>query len=182
MSSIRQHGLFPGQKGKGSLSTLLNDLICEVDLQNDLTVIPGAQRSLDSARRLALSGWAVSVVIGLCSDTIPAVDQKEQSEGLSTVRKTVLDVIAKALKDTVGQDLSSRYGRLWAIGELIYGLLLAKPSIVPRQQDESSLEIAKAMLEKNFVSLLTAAISDIDLNFPDVRNVLVSLLRALEHL
>jgi E3 ubiquitin-protein ligase HUWE1 len=42
--------------------------------------------------------------------------------------------------------------------------------------------MAKTMIEKNFVSTLTAAAGEVDLNYPNVRSVLGSILRALEHL
>ena len=180
MYSIRQHGLFGLHKGKGSFSTVVNDLICCVQLQKDLALTGSSQRPVESARRLAISGWSISMVVALCSDVTPPSDLKDPPAGLSTIRRTVLDVIAKALKDTAGPDASSRYGRLWALGELVYRLVSAKTSIAPPNQED--LHIAKTMLEKNYVGLLTTAIGEVDLNFPDVRNVLVSLLRALEHL
>lgn len=59
---------------------------------------------------------------------------------------------------------------------------MARPHTSPRQVNNTGLHMAKTMLEKNFVGILTNALGEIDLNYPDVRNVLVTLLRALEHL
>jgi E3 ubiquitin-protein ligase HUWE1 len=38
------------------------------------------------------------------------------------------------------------------------------------------------MLEKNFVATLTAALSEVDLNYPNVRGLVASILRPLENL
>lgn len=172
-----RHGSLYG-KGKG-MSGLLSDLLCCVTL-NDVQNKTGSTE----ARRITLSGWASSLVIALCANVTPTTDAKEISEELVIVRKAVLDGVAKMLKDSssASPDPSARYGRLWVLGELIFRLLTASPTVVPLPHDDSSLYIAKTMLEKNFVSLMTAAVSEIDLNYPDIRNVLVSLLRALEHL
>ncbi|KAK4689594.1 E3 ubiquitin-protein ligase HUWE1, partial [Tremellales sp. Uapishka_1] len=185
MTAIRQHGLFGTSKSRGGLASILTELVCSVNLQQDIASRAGPNVKPASAHRLALSRWASALVVGLCADTTPTPDLKELPEDLVALRKTVLESIAKTIKDTAtsGGDLSSRNGRLWALAELVYRLLLARPAITgPRQQDDSSLHIAKIMLEKNYVSLLTTAIGEVDLNFPNVREVLASLLRALEHL
>jgi len=182
MSSIRQQSSLGSHKGKYGLSIVMNDLICCITLRNDLAVTFGTQRSIDSTRRLAISGWSVTMIVGLCCDVNPIFPRKDLAQELTSIRRMVLDAIAKSFKDTTQSDLSVRYGRLWALGELTYRLLVSKPSVIPAQSDDSSLHMAKLMLEKNFVSLLTTAIGDVDLNYPDIRIVLVSQLRALEHL
>ena len=48
-----------------------------------------------------------------------------------------------------------------------------------QQQDDVSTHLAKIMLEKNFVATLTNALSVVDLNYPNVRN-LVSVLHTCE--
>ena len=48
--------------------------------------------------------------------------------------------------------------------------------------DEVPTHIAKVMLEKNFVATLTNVLSEVDLNYPNIRNVVSSVLRPLEHL
>lgn len=121
------------------------------------------------------------MVIALCSDISATLDIKDLPEDLISVRKQVLDAIAKAIKESASiADLDSRYGRLQALGELTYRLLVARP--VAAKQDESGTHIAKTMIEKNFVGTLTAAAGEVDLNYPDVRGVLGSLLKALEYL
>jgi E3 ubiquitin-protein ligase HUWE1 len=46
-----------------------------------------------------------------------------------------------------------------------------------KQQDEVPTHMAKIMLEKNFVAILTTALSEIDLNYPNVWNLVAAMLR-----
>jgi E3 ubiquitin-protein ligase HUWE1 len=121
------------------------------------------------------------MLVALCSDITTGSDAKVVSEDLTSIRKTVLDAIIKVLKDSSTQDANVRYGKLWAMGELVYRLLTAKSAIAPRH-DDSSLLLAKAMVEKNFVGLITDAMGGVDLNFPNIKVPLMSLLKALDHL
>ncbi|WWC64740.1 uncharacterized protein I303_107351 [Kwoniella dejecticola CBS 10117] len=182
MASLREQGLGTTKTHRG-VASLINDLVCCVLLQPDVTGIPQFERGTRPARRLAVSSWAVSMVLALCSDIAPTATVKDVSEDTAQIRKSVLDAIAKVLRDqaAVG-DPSVRYGNLWAIGELVYRLLMARPIASTRQISDATLHIAKTMLEKNYVGLLTNALGEIDLNYPNVRNVLVSLLKTLEHL
>jgi len=125
------------------------------------------------------------MLVGLSCD--PGGDLKEDAEALTSVRKTILDLIAKSLKDqTANLDPGAKYGRLFALAELVYGLLLVKTSQPPvgsrAKQETASVQVAKIMLEKSFVGLITAATGEVDLNYPGVKVVLTSLLRALDHL
>lgn len=183
VAGLRHGALYGAGKGKVGIAAIISDFICCVTLGDVQEKISGSNGA-DEVRRLSLSSWASSLVVALCAHLTPTTDLKEVPEDLSAVRKAVLDGIAKALKDSTHShlDLNSRYGRLWALGELIFRLLTARPSVIPRPTDDSSLHLAKTMLEKNFVSLMTSAVSEIDLNYPDIRNVLISLLKALEHL
>nr|XP_019010464.1 uncharacterized protein I206_04933 [Kwoniella pini CBS 10737]OCF49245.1 hypothetical protein I206_04933 [Kwoniella pini CBS 10737] len=182
VASVREQGLGTTRLHRG-IASLINDLVCCVALQPDVTGIPQFERGSKPARRLAISSWAVSMILALCSDTTPSATVKAVPEDMANIRKTVLDAIVKVLRDSgSSSDLSVRYGRLWAIGELIYRLLMARPIGPTRQMNDSTLHIAKTMLEKNFVGLLTSALGEIDLNYPNVRNVLVSLLKTLDHL
>jgi E3 ubiquitin-protein ligase HUWE1 len=121
--------------------------------------------------------------VSLCSDITPTADMKDMSEDLISVRKTVLDALVRAIKDCTNlTDLDARYGRLCALAELVFRLLVSRVSVVQHTPDESGTHMAKTMIEKNFVSTLTAAAGEVDLNYPNVRSVLGSILRALEHL
>lgn len=181
MAAVRHGGLYG--KGKSGLSNVINDLACCVTL-GDVQQKHSGSNNPNEVRRLTLSSWAMSLLVALCANVTHTTAIQDLPEDLILVRKAVLDGVAKVLKDTsvATPEPGARYGRLWALGELIYRLLTARLTVVPTAKDDSSLHLAKTMLEKNFVSLMTLAVSEIDLNYPDVRNVLVSLLRALEHL
>lgn len=186
MAAVRKHMLYGVGKGKSGLGAILTDVIACVSLSDVHNKAAGAANPA-SQRRLTMSSWGISLMVALCSNLGITPDIKEIPEDLITVRKAVLDGISKALKDPGSHslDLGSRYGRLWALGELIYRLLTARPAVVPKMgqpADDSGLHLAKTMLEKNFVSTMTSAVSEVDLNYPDVRNVLLSLLKALEYL
>lgn len=183
MAAVRHGSVYGAGKGKAGFTTVLSDLVCCVTLADVQERNSGAQDAPE-VRRVTMSSWATSLLVALCANVSPTSDSKELPEDLVTVRKVILDGIAKVLKDSTGAhyDANSRYGRLWSLGQLIRRLLTSRPSVVPRPTDKTSLQLAKGMLEKNFVGLMTSTVSEVDLNYPDIRNVLVSLLKALEHL
>ena len=185
MSSIRQHGHPEVTKTEGGFISFVSDLVCCVSLQEDLSGDTEGVESRDFTRRTVLSGWAISMIVALCADitaTNGGEDPDKSREALVVIRKTVLDTIAKAIKDTSAVDLASRYGKLCTLGRLVCQLLLAQASSTDRRLDESNQSMAKMMLEKNFVSLLTTAVGQIDHHFPCARTVSDSLLLAMEHL
>lgn len=179
MESLRLHGLYGQPKARSGISSIVNDLVCCIDIRQDLA---SEGQKQDSTRRMTISSWAMTMLVALCTDLAPTSDIKNVSEDLISIRRTVLDALIKVLKDSSSLEPNLRYGKLWAIGELVYRLLTAKPSITPHQHDDSALQIAKAMVEKNFVGLMTEATSNVDLNYPNIKVALLSLLRALDHL
>lgn len=179
METLRLHGLYGQPKAKGGISTIITDLVGCVNLGKDLAQ-DGPKPQV--TKQTVISSWSISLLVGLCSDLTPTSDIKNVSEDLITIRRTVLDAITKVLKDNSTQDPNARYGKLWAVGELIYRLLNAKPAHAHRQHDDSALQLAKLMVEKNFVGLMTEAAGGVDLNFPNIKVPLLSLLRALDHL
>jgi E3 ubiquitin-protein ligase HUWE1 len=181
MEALREIGL-NGPKSRNGIAPIINDLVGCVELGRDLAQEGQALKNGNLNRQKTVSGWAVSMLVALCSDITATSDAKNVPEDLTTIRRTVLDAIVKVLKDSASQDPSVRYGKLWAIGEVVYRLLTAKSSIGPPRNDDSTLQIAKAMVEKNFVGLMTDAMGNVDLNYPNVKVALLSVLRALEHL
>jgi E3 ubiquitin-protein ligase HUWE1 len=178
VEALRGTGL-NGPKSRNEISQIVNDLVGCVELGRDLA--SDGQKGVKPTRRMVVSGWATSMLVALCSDITTVSDAKAVPEDLTTIRKTVLDAIIKVLKDSSTQDANVRYGKLWSVGELVYRLLTAKSAIAPRH-DDSSLLLAKAMVEKNFVGLITDAMGGVDLNFPNIKVPLLSLLKALDHL
>ena len=111
-------------------------------------------------------------------------DVKDVSPDLVSIRQFVLEAISRAVKDlSLSEGLDSRYGRLFALSDLCHRLLTVRFNAVARKpQDETPTHIAKVMLEKNFVSTLTNALAEVDLNYPNVRSLVAVILRPLEHL
>ena len=131
-----------------------------------------------------LCSWAMNVVGALCVDTSSAQEMKDISADLTNVRKFVLETISRAIKDLPPtESTEARYGRLLALADLCHRLLTVRVNPASRkQQDEVPTHLAKIMLEKNFVAILTTALSEIDLNYPNVRSLVAAILRPLEHL
>ncbi|KAH8926761.1 hypothetical protein BT69DRAFT_1317383 [Atractiella rhizophila] len=163
----------------GFVSFLLQEVICSGSLvsENDDPIAQQAQ---------GLSQWAHLLIVALMWDPYPGMSKdKEAGFDISQVRKNVLDMIIKAFKDasssTEGQE--RRYARLAALGDLCHRILTVAPYAATKKPPESSsLPVAKLMLEKNFVSVLTNALSDVDLNFPSIHIMTTFLLKPIEFL
>ncbi|PWN22154.1 DUF913-domain-containing protein [Microstroma glucosiphilum] len=141
----------------------------------------------ESRRRATISNWAMSSIVALTADVGFHTAIKELSPSLISVRKQILDALARALKDAVASNevIEVRYGRLYALADLCHRLLTARPNGIiggVKQSEELTLHIAKTMLEKYFVPLLTSALGDVDLNMPTVQSLLDAILRPLDHL
>jgi E3 ubiquitin-protein ligase HUWE1 len=134
--------------------------------------------------RTTLCNLAMSVLVALCIDSTPNHDVKDVSPELASVRKFVLESVSRAIKDLPPfETVEVRYGRLLALADLCHRLLTVKVTATSRKQhDENPTHIAKVMLEKGFVATLTTALSEIDLNYPHIRNLVPSILRPLEFL
>jgi E3 ubiquitin-protein ligase HUWE1 len=163
-----------------TLQFLFNDVI------NPGTINP---TSSDSNRsHLSLCHWAMLVVVSLCVDTSTSPHEpKDISPELVAVRKFVLETLSRNLKDISSiESLEVRYGKLMAFSDLCHRLLTVRfnhPNTNNRKhQDEIPTHIAKIMLEKSFVSTLTSALSDVDLNYPHIRTLVDFILRPLQYL
>ncbi|GAA5961735.1 hypothetical protein JCM21900_000844 [Sporobolomyces salmonicolor] len=160
---------------------LLNDLIPSSGLV--------ATSDFDSKRRTSMWGWASLVIVGLCYDSTSAsfgtAGDKDSVHDITAVRKAVLDAIAKAYREAMAssEPTEVRYARLSALSDLCHRLLTARPfPHVGRPHSETSMQLAKLMLEKNFATILTNALAEVDLNFPNVNTLINAILRPLENL
>ncbi|WFD40296.1 HECT-type E3 ubiquitin transferase [Malassezia japonica] len=141
-------------------------------------------------KRMAESNWAMSVLVGLAAEPCASGDAKAVAEPLVAVRKALLDHLHRALREAASsaEPVEVRYGRLYALSDLCYRLLTAQPNppsqggAQPKLHTEVALHMAKTMLEKNYVTVLTGALADVDLNMPTVKALLEGMLRPLEHL
>ncbi|KAK5101811.1 E3 ubiquitin-protein ligase tom1 [Lithohypha guttulata] len=184
----------PSKARSGVLNYLLTSLVSSGYVDKD--------ESIACRKRLVTSEWAMRVIVGLCAKTgekgsgsaggsrYPTqprqIDDSGTEADLAYVRRFVLDHALKTFRDTTSASDSTqaRYGRLLCLGEL-FNKLITKPS----GQDGSVLSnntsykrIARMMLEKNFIAILTSAVSDIDLSFPNAKKVIKFILRPLKEL
>ncbi|KAI0305409.1 hypothetical protein B0F90DRAFT_1815046 [Multifurca ochricompacta] len=138
--------------------------------------------SIDARNNVPLCNWAMSLIVALCVDTASSQPIKDVLPELVAVRKTVLEAVSRAIKDpSQSESLDARYGRLLALADLCYRLLTVRfnPGL-RKPHEETPTHIAKIMLEKNFVSTLTNALAEVDLNYPNVRVVVAAILKPLE--
>ncbi|RPD73800.1 hypothetical protein L226DRAFT_488466 [Lentinus tigrinus ALCF2SS1-7] len=152
------------------------------DLMTFGTINP--QPPSEARKQITLCNWAMSVIVAICVDTAANQDIKDVPADLVSVRKFVLEAISRALKDLPSSDNpETRYSRLLALSDLCHRLLTVRFNVNGKKaSDEVPTHIAKVMLEKNFVATLTNVLSEVDLNYPNIRNVVSSVLRPLEHL
>ena len=150
------------------------------DLVSFHTIDP--EPSSDARHNVPLCNWAMSLIVALCVDTSASQPVKDVSPELIAVRKTVLEAVSRAIKDpSQTESLDARYGRLLALADLCYRLLTVRFNPGLRKPlEETPTHIAKIMLEKNFVSTLTNALAEVDLNYPNVRVVVAAILKPLE--
>ncbi|KAI0268805.1 hypothetical protein BC834DRAFT_923157 [Gloeopeniophorella convolvens] len=138
--------------------------------------------SADARHHVPLCNWAMSLIVALCVDTSPSQIAKDVSPEIVAVRKTVLEAVSRAIKDpSQSESVDARYGRLLALADLCYRLLTVRfnPGL-RKPHEETPTHIAKIMLEKSFVSTLTNALAEVDLNYPNVRVVVAAILKPLE--
>ena len=152
------------------------------DLMTFGTINP--QPPSEARKQITLCNWAMSVIVALCVDTMTTQDIKDVPADLVSVRKFVLEAVSRALKDLPSSDSpEARYSRLLALSDLCHRLLTVRFNASGKKAgDEAPTHVAKVMLEKNFVATLTNVLSEVDLNYPNIRNVVSSVLRPLEHL
>ncbi|ORY95778.1 hypothetical protein BCR43DRAFT_557706 [Syncephalastrum racemosum] len=170
---------------KGSRnSTILNLLINELLPCNAIN--PTAE---ESRKQQGLSMWTASVLVAMCYDSGSDSEAYETNpkHDLTQVRKYVFDGLIRSLKDATASTvpLSTKYGKFLALSDLCHRILNARPNTAmqaQRPKDDTATSIAKIMLDKNFVGVLTTAISDVDINYPHAKTVLNAMLRPLEQL
>lgn len=116
-------------------------------------------------------------------------DEVQSDTELTLIRKFVIDVLARAFKDVrrSSEPLDWRYSKLTVFSDLCYKMMSSKAS---RPHSASSTDfqgvsiadgaaVAKIIYDKNFAPILTGALADIDLNFPDAKRPIRSLTRSL---
>ncbi|KAK9489405.1 hypothetical protein V1508DRAFT_464960 [Lipomyces doorenjongii] len=143
-------------------------------------------------KKVCISNMTVRLLYALVTGTGEQAEHGEEDFTVLHIRKFVLDATLRAFKDvsTSTDPLEVRYSRLLNLGTLCYKFLNGRTSnsmvggpkntFAPTEVDDSSM--AKIMFEKGFVSTLTNALNEIDLNFPGSQKVVRVLLRPLTKL
>lgn len=169
------------QGSKSSRSAFVNMLL------NDFLPYGQLNPTEDNSRlKYSLSTWTASVLVAMCYDNHYTEDKECQSE-LALVRKSVLDGIMRSFKDAINSTdaISVQYGKYLAFADLCHRILNATPNSggpLQKPKEDTPISIAKIMLDKGFVAVLTNAVSDVDVNYPHAKTVLNALLRPLEQL
>lgn len=173
----------PSKPRSGTLNYLLNLLVPVGTLEH--------RDDIAHRKKLSTSHWATTVLVNLCAKTTerqtPRAMVRQDDEGedtdLSFVRKFVLEHALRAFRDATSspEPLDQRYSRLLALGELFNRMLSkSSPSMSGHADTETSRQVGKLMYEKNFVSALTSAIAELDLNFPNAKRVVKYILGPLK--
>ena len=187
-SKVDPKATTPSKPRSGILTYLLTRLIPYGTLEKAESVV--------AKKRVAQSNWAMCVVVALCvkpnhRTVAPKdADAEDESDGdLLFVRKFVLENALKVFKDTSMTDeaLDAKYGRLLSLADLFIRLLFGRvvpnsPAYGNEVYSTTNKEIARLMFEKNYISTLTNAIADIDLNFPNSKRAIKYILRPLKSL
>ncbi|KZO98855.1 hypothetical protein CALVIDRAFT_495662 [Calocera viscosa TUFC12733] len=163
-----------------SKPTVLNFMIQDLLFAGSLNPKPFGDT--EYRLRAEIGIWAMSLVTALCRDEFPVHESKELHADLTGVRKAVLDAVTKAIRETMTlENQEAKYDKLHAIADLCHHLLVIRPGTTSKL-DDASIHIAKLMLERNFVSILTSTLADVDLNYPHVKTLINAILRPLEQL
>lgn len=180
----------PSKPRSGVLNYLLNVLVPIGTLNHEGDVA--------FKKKLATSNCAIDLIVSLCNKTgenaLPKAEASQLSpyaeteQDLLFVRKFVLEHALKAFKDASSSDeaLDMKYSRLLGIADIFSRMVSqrANGEILTSNADltPNLKQMAKIMYEKNFITILTTAISDIDLNFPNAKRVVKYILKPLKWL
>ncbi|KAM3415628.1 E3 ubiquitin-protein ligase TOM1-like [Cercospora zeina] len=181
----------PSKPRSGTLNYLLNGLLPVGTLEH--------REDVAHRKKAATSNWAMNVLVSLCTKTqerqlssVPSndsVDFAEQEPELTQVRKFVLEHALRAFREATAssEPLDHRYSRLLSLGELFNRMLngkvdLQRSNVVAAGSFSAHQQIGRLMYEKNFISALTSAIAELDLNFPNAKRAVKYILGPLKQL
>jgi E3 ubiquitin-protein ligase HUWE1 len=163
-------------------SAIFNYLLHDIISQQSLT--GPAPDDIEQKTKDKLSQWAIHLFVSLCTQSgeVPA---SEDEPDLLFVRKFFFETALKAFKDACAstEPLDIKYARMASLGDLFYKVLSVRPPCVSASvavSDKPQQDLAKIMLEKNYIAALTSALADVDLNYPNSRKVIKSMLKPLK--
>ena len=178
------HPATPSKPRSGTLNYLLNVLIPIGTLEH--------RDDIAYRKKLSTSHWATTVLVSLCSKTLERQtpramslqDHNEEDSDLTFVRKFILEHALRSFREATSspEPLDQRYSRLLALSELFSRMLNNKADRSSSVNGDSatSQHMGKLMYEKNFVTALTSAIAELDLNFPNAKRAVKYILGPLK--
>ncbi|KAF2470719.1 uncharacterized protein BDR25DRAFT_261873 [Lindgomyces ingoldianus] len=183
------HTMTPSKPRSGVLNYLLNALVPVGTLNHEGDLV--------LKKKVATSNCAIDVIVSLCAKTgengfpklgLGSSPYIETEPDLLFVRKFVLEHALKAFRDASASDepLDMKYSRLLNIAD-IFSKMVSQRSDGTMLSQNAELtpalkQMAKIMYEKNFITILNAAIADIDLNFPNAKRAVKYILKPLKWL
>ncbi|KAB5586032.1 hypothetical protein GE09DRAFT_1210617 [Coniochaeta sp. 2T2.1] len=172
------------------LNYLLHDLLCINSLTAPLD-------SLALKKKNATSAAAQQLLVALVAKTGENTFERtalpfeyDDEPDLLFVRRFVLDTVLKAYKEasTGSEPYDVRYAKMFYLAQLMSQMIGEKdkePSN-PRGTDpavsRSHAQMKRLMFEKGYLAALTASIAEIDVTFPNVKQVLKCILKVLKSL
>ncbi|RLV95953.1 putative E3 ubiquitin-protein ligase TOM1 [Spathaspora sp. JA1] len=163
-------------------STSLNFFFHQLIPTNVLENSNGAEYE----RHCAISSIAKMSIFALIStpilDDVNNPDPRKEDPDLGFIRRFVVDVLGKILKDTISAKTMAvtRYGKLLDLFELTGVLISSKfrdaagPLLNKKASKYDQFYIAKVYIEKQIPNLITGLLCDLDLNFPEIDRVVKS--------
>ena len=183
----------PSKPRSGILNYILNGLVASGFVDKD-------DNSIHCKKRVAVSDWAIRVVVALCSKTgekgisaPPArysaqlqVDDNDDETELTFVRRFALEHAMRAFKEATSstEALQAKYSKLLCLSDM-FNRLLSKPTSSEGSagaHNTSYKVLGRMMFEKNLISVLTSSLAEIDLSHPGAKRVIKYILRPLQDL
>lgn len=182
----------PSKPRSGILNYVLNGLVASGYIDKD-------DQSLHCKKRLAISDWAIKVVVALCSKTgekgrsapvqrysLIQVDDRDDEPELTFVRRFVLEHAIRAFKDATAspESLQHKYSKLLCLSDM-FNRLISKPASsdgAAGSNNSSYKVLGRMMFEKNLISVLTSSLAEIDLSQQGAKRVIKFILRPLQEL
>ncbi|KAJ3152974.1 hypothetical protein HDU86_005429 [Geranomyces michiganensis] len=195
--NVSQKRAFKGTPHKGTfgrnpfLNHLVQDLLPHSLAHSAATLNLPVGILSEAQRDIWESKWTTCVISALCLGvTSDVVQERALYPDLASVRRCVLDVLARSLRETINHtDIATdlRYSRLKAISDICFRILTARgPGALgtPGQPGSEDIvtHVGRTMLEKGFVNLLTQSLAEIDIHHPSSSQLIAAILKPLEFL
>ncbi|KAJ3143321.1 hypothetical protein HDU90_000079 [Geranomyces variabilis] len=191
--NVSQKRAFKGTPHKGTFgrNPFLNHLVQDLLPQSLITGVAPGDETPERQRAIWDSKWTTCVISALCLGvTSDVAQERAMYPELANVRRCVLDVLARSLRETINHtDIATdlRHSRLMTISELCFRILTARgPGALgtpgPPGSEDIATHLGRTMLEKGFVNLLTQSLAEIDIHHPCSSQLIAAILKPLEFL